>query len=230
MQVQEPLVQRARNTGGLPSRVMALVAVVALVMGVFAPAAAAEDPPTDVDVPPWITITGQSGKWTTFEGPLGRIYGNITQVDGYAAITGGDLEDVCDGVPPEAGAGRFRQKKDGTYVVRTLPGGQSTSVAIYKTDTEVLTFIQEQCPLYAAGGELPQPIARGVVVLRDKAWDQPEPFPMVGEGRYKNSIRGWAWDDDGNAYRVRATVDYEVDPATGPTFVSTTLRVKKISD
>ena len=139
---------------------MATLAVIALVLGTVAPAATADNATPDVDHPPWVTITGQSGNWTTFEGPLGRIYGNITQVDGYAAITGGDLQDVCDGTPPAPGAGMFRQKKDGTYVVRTLPGGHRTSVAIYETDTEVLSFMQEQCQLHAAGGELPDPIAR----------------------------------------------------------------------
>lgn len=228
MQDQEPLVQRARDGGRVPARLMATLAVIALVLGTVAPAATADNATPDVDHPPWVTITGQSGNWTTFEGPLGRIYGNITQVDGYAAITGGDLQDVCDGTPPAPGAGMFRQKKDGTYVVRTLPGGHRTSVAIYETDTEVLSFMQEQCQLHAAGGELPDPIARGVVTLRDKAWEQPEPFPMVSAGRFKNSIRGLVRDDDGNVYRLRAKVDYEVDPATGPAFSSTFLRLKKI--
>ena len=54
-----------------------------------------------------------------------------------------------------------------------------------------------------------QPYATGWVVLRDRSWEEPEPFPMDQNGRYKNSIRGWAWSDDGQKYRIRALADYE---------------------
>ena len=215
--------RRARGAGPF-------VLIVMLAIGLTAPSAAAQS--DEPELPPFVTVTGEDGRWTTFEAPLGRVYGNASSTDGFVAVTGGSLEDVCQNNPPPLADGRFRQKRDGTWVVKTNPGGVTMSVFVYETDLDVFAFFDQQCPLFFEQDEaFAQPFARGEVVLRDKAWGLAQPFvdgPQL-EGRYRNSIRGWARADDGTEYRIRAVADYEVTEDGGPpTFFREFLRVRAV--
>lgn len=179
----------------------------------------------EADLPPFVEVIGEYGNWTKFEAPQGRVYGDGTQ--GYVVISGGTLEDVCnpDGVPPVL-PGLFRQASDGTWITKTLPGGAWTTAAVYETDLDVFAYFDEWCP--RAGSEaLPQPFATGWVVLKDKAWDQPAPFPEFQQGRYRNGLRGHVWNEHG-VYKLRTLVDYEVSPEGVPTFNKDVLKLRKV--
>ena len=223
--MQDTRTHRGRWTATL---IVTLVALIASVVP-----ASAEGGQSDADappLPPFVTVTGQDGRWTTFEAPIARVYGNGMSADGFVAITNGELADVCSNTPPPTGEGRFRQKKDGTWVVRTARGGIKQTVTIYETDLDVFAFFDQQCPLFGAGDPaLAQPYATGWVVLRDKSWDLAEPFPMEQLGRFKNSIRGYAWDGDGQKYRIRAVADYEVDAEGELTFFRDFLKVRPVT-
>ncbi len=218
--------RRARRAG-----MFTLIA--AVLLGLMAPAAAADtNPPPDLpDLPDFVTVTGQEGTWTTFEAPIGRVYGNATNADGFVAITGGTLVEVCTNTPPPVGDGRFRQKNDGTWVVKTNKGGIHTSLSVYETDLDVFAFFDQQCPLFfSEDPAFAEPFATGEVVLRDKGWNMPEPFPeFQPPGRYKNSIRGDAVAPDGTKYKIRAVADYELGTEPGPpTFFRDFLKVREL--
>jgi hypothetical protein len=170
-----------------------------------------------------VTILGKHGRWTKFEAPLGRVYGNGTQ--GYVAIFAGTLDDVCGGGAPPSIPGLFRQKKDGTWVVKTLPGGHWATISVYETDLEVFAFFDTYCPLFGTP-EFPEPFATGKALLRDKAWDLVEPFANEQFGRYRNSVRGYVVGADGSTYRIRALADYEIAADGTPTFFRDVLKVR----
>jgi hypothetical protein len=227
-------------------RILTLLGAATLVLALVAPSAASADGNKDDDgqksekvapekepsvedegqaIPPFVTLLGKHGNWTKFEGPLGRVYGNGETSDGFVAISGADLSDVCTNTPPLVAQGRFRQKSDGTWVVRTERGGNSRSVAVYDTGLDVFAFFDASCPLFGTD-DFPEPFATGTVVQLDKAWEQPEPFPQLQRGRYRNSIRGWVSDVDGNKYRIRAVAEYEVGETGNLTFSRDFLKVR----
>lgn len=219
--------ERTHRARWATTLVLALIALVASTVPAVAESGQGAGGDDGPPLPPFVTVTGQDGPWTTFEAPLARVYGNGVTADGFIAITTGDLTDVCSNTPPPLAEGRFRQKNDGTWTVRTERGGVKQSVSIYATDLDVFAFFDQQCPLFATGDPaFAQPYATGWVVLRDRSWDQPEPFPMDQNGRYKNSIRGWAWSDDGQKYRIRALADYEVSADGELTFFRDFLKVR----
>ncbi len=208
-----------------------LIALAFLALALIAPTTALVDgagsPAPELELPPDVEVVGSWGKWLKVQVPLGRVYGNATTTHGIVAITGGTLDDVCsNGAPPTATL-LVREKADGTFVVRTLPWGEQQSVSVYETDLDVFEFFGASCPLFGTDA-FPQPFATGHVVLRDKAWDQSEPFPEFQSGRYRNGISGWVTDGDGTKYRIRALVDYEADGEGPPTFFRDVLKLRPV--
>lgn len=202
--------------------------IVALVFGLLAPAAVAQTETAELELPPFVTITGEDGRWTTFEAPLGRVYGNATSTDGFVAVTGGTLVDVCSGTPPPIVEGRFRQKADGTWITSTLPGGTMQFVSVYETDLDVFVFFDQQCPLFfAEDPAFAEPFAVGEVLLQDVSWNQPEPFGPIGS--YRNGILGEVTTPDGATYRLGSLVKYDVtDPEAFPDFARDLFKFRRI--
>lgn len=152
--------------------------------------------------------------WERFESPLGRIYGNTSNDDGFVAITGGTIADVCAGTPPEIAPGVRRQNAGGTWRIKTVHGGFRTAVSVYETDLPIFEFIPVTCEAQAKGQPLPDPFATGDVVLRDSirnVADGSAGFETQLPGRYRNGLRGTVRTVDGSAYRLRILVDFEIN-------------------
>lgn len=219
-------------------RQLAALISLALVMALLSPLAVQADTPKgelktltaleDIEIPPFINVIGQKGKWTEFEGPLARVYGNGTQ--GFVLIAGGSIADVCSGEMPPLGQGRFRQHYDGTWEFRTPKGGVERDAYLYKTDLEVFAFFDASCGgFFEHGTPLPAAFASGPVTLRDREWGTALPFPEEQlPGRYKNSVRGVLTGAEGEAYRVRALADYEVTGDGELDFFRDILKVRKL--
>lgn len=219
-------------------RHLAALISLALVMALLSPLAVQAETPKgelkmlaaleDVDIPPFINVIGQQGKWTEFEGPFGRVYGNGSQ--GFALIVGASIADVCSGEMPPLGAGRFRQHYDGSWELRTPKGGIERDAYIYKTDLDVFAFFDASCGgFFEDGTPLPAAFASGPLTLRAREWGIALPFSEEQlPGRYKNSVRGALTGADGKEYRVRAVADYQVTGEGELDFFRDILKVRKL--
>jgi hypothetical protein len=186
-----------------------------------------------LDLPPEVSVHGTNGKWTYYSAPLGRVYG--MPGDGYALIAGASLEDVCSG-PPGQVKQQIRKAKDGTFISKIINNGLWTTVNLYKTDLGVFAFFDKWCPVFGGGGDIPQPTATGIGILRDKSWTT-DPFAEFQPvGRYRNGVRATLFGSDGT-YKVRTLVDYKVitpfDPHAGTPdvveFAANAFKVKKLN-
>lgn len=197
------LINHNRSTPGRKLRRLLAVGLTALV-GVM------------LTTPVTADATGGSHRhnWERFESPLGRVYGNTSSDDGFVAITGGTIADVCADNPPETAPGIRRQRADGTWSISTLQGGFRATVSIYETDLEVFAFIGATCGGLAEGLPLPEAFATGHAVLRDSIRDVADAsagFETQLPGHYRNGLRGTVRTPDGDRYRLRTRVDFAVD-------------------
>ncbi len=201
MSEYDPIDRTPFIKGGRRWRFLPLVLLAVMAMTVVAPAGAAAD------------TSGHRPKVDYFESPLGRVYGNIDDVDGFVVISGGTVGDVCADNPPPTAPGLRRQHPDGTWRIKTLGGGFTTTVAVYETDLEVFAFIGASCGGLAEGVPLPEPFATGHVVLRDSirgVADASAGFETQLPGGYRNGVRGTVRTPDGERYRLRTRVEFDI--------------------
>jgi hypothetical protein len=164
---------------------------------------------------------------TPFSAPLARVYGEPG--DGYAVIAGGTLIDVCMDNPPVARDGLFFQRGNGTYTLKTLPGGTDIGVYVYKTDLGVFELFDQACGgFFREGIPIPPPIANGIGTIWNKEWGLAElPFDAEAQppGRYRNSVDAMVVDGDGNQFQVNALANYRIKQNGEPRFLALSLSV-----
>ena len=184
---------------------------------------------TDSVFPPEIVPTGTLGNWTTFDDVLGRVYGFAG--DGYAVIAGDPLDAVCTGAPPPVLPKMIKQNQSGTWEQRLQPGVQMVTAHVYETDLGVFQFFDSACPLFGTDG-FPQPFAVGDVAIRDRAWTLEAPgfgFDQPA-GRYSNGVRGDVFTADGDRFRLRAWVTYDLDANGVPDFLAFRLAMQPLGN
>ena len=183
----------------------------------------------DLVFPPEITPTGTQGNWTLYNDVLGRVYG--FEGHGYAVIAGGLLDEVCTGEAPPEFPRMVTQTRSGTWKQQLQPGVHITTAYVYETDLDVFAFFDAMCPLYGTDA-FPEPFASGDVKIRDRAWNLSH--AAFGEepqaaGRYSNGVLGDIFDDEGNRYRLRAWVTYDLNDEGQPNFLAERLAVQPLS-
>jgi hypothetical protein len=198
----------------------AVIALIAVLGTLLAPGAvsAQDDSPVlpswlqRFDIPERVEIVsvGANGR-VMFEAPLARVYGEPG--DGFAAVAGGDMMNVCRDTKPDAAEG-VRYRRNGQFVTTTKPGGVEVPTFVYKTELGIFEFFDEVCGGWFGNGiPIPAPFASGLLELRATDWNPTEPavlseaFPV---GRYRNSVRGVVADVDGNTFDVFAIAGFRV--------------------
>jgi len=183
----------------------------------------AQDP-----VPEDVTVFGALGTSTFFTGPAGYFYGS--QDSPYTVTTGNPIDAVCADTPPQT-IGTATRNEDGTWTSR-IPGWDYLPVFVYENPTDdFMETFPTLCPPIVEGEPGPEPIAMGWVRLTARVTKSTPFWSFIGpqpEGHYVNSISGWAWDDDGTRYKIRARADYIVAEDGPPDFDELSLNVEAV--
>lgn len=190
-----------------------------LVLGLITTNAGAQDPVADA--PEGVRLLAVNERGVFFEGRLGHFYADLDDPT-YTAIAADRIETVCAGDPPMT-FGVATQTDDGTWTAK-IPSPVYRGLYIYENPPDKPSEVPLPavlCPELAGGAEAPEPFAVGWVRQSSEAtteqwyWhdsgDAPQP-----PGSYDNSIVGWAWDDEGQRYRVRGVAKYDLPPDGPP--------------
>jgi len=142
---------------------------------------------------------------------LGFFYGTFGQDPNIVLLVGGTAEQFCDANPedpfngePGSAVSRTRFGSDGSVTITVHDWAQP--VHLYRTPIEgAPVWIEQVCAAYFSGGQVQQPLASGLALVRART-------TVVSENQIEifNSARGWARGVDGTHYRVVGSAEFTV--------------------
>lgn len=190
-----------------------------VVLGLAATTAGAQDPVADA--PEAVRLLAVNERGVFFEGRLGHFYADLADPT-YTAIAGLPIETLCTSDPPMT-FGVATENDDGTWTAK-IPSALYRGLYIYENPPDKPAEVPLPavlCPALAEGAEPPEPFAVGWARQSSEAtteqwyWNDSGDAPQP-PGSYDNSIAGWAWDDEGQRYRVRGVAQYDLPPDGPP--------------
>lgn len=209
---------RSRHRRSAFHRALLAIALV-VIMGFAASTAGAQDP--IADAPEGVRLLAVNDRGVFFEGALGHFYADLGDPT-YTALAGEPIETLCTSDPPLT-FGVATENDDGTWTAK-IPSAVYRGLYIYENPPDKPAEVPLPavlCPALAEGAEPPEPFAVGWVRQSSQAttelwyWNDSGDTPQP-PGSYDNSIVGWAWDDSGQRYRVRAKAMYDLPPDGPP--------------
>lgn len=197
----------------LRRRFIALVGVVAVLVGAVVAAPANAQDPAIPDLGPDTTLINErlSGRLVV-ETPVGRIYGNLPgeAPDGLFVITGDSIEQACMGAVPPLHRMILVPQANGKWTVKTPAGGTQVVAYVYDTDLGGDAFFGAMCGgLFEDGTPPLAPLAVGLVTLENRDRNIVDiTTALSGTGPYaaslNNSVIGLVSDRDGNIFELDA--------------------------